>query len=362
MTEETRHPAFSDFVNSLQSEKERRAHRCDDLRQHIKNSPVTAEVRDAIQWLGPTEQEDVLTHHPGYILDRKLNSLWSMLAVFQEAHIALVEQVENLHAFSKTEAMHLPEGRAMLDHIEVRLRKELVAFSAAAAALEAFSRRVNSSFKVNNYCEQIATMFDLHEHQFVKELRNVICHQEFPYVHWQISYGPSAHADFILPTRSLEAMGSFKAGSLEFLKRWPDGICLRSLADTYAERVTSFYTWLRDQMDKESSAVLDDYRSILRTCRANAVRCTFRVIWQQIQGKEVDPYKHLHRYLFPDDLKAALAMPVRSKEQVDFIIARADEHGACNDEIRQKIYQLFGVESIFDRPDSKKVDRSAGST
>ena len=354
MTERTCHPVLSDFVSLLQSDKEQRARRCNELREYIKNPPVTAEVLDAIQWLGPTEQEDVLTHHPGHILDRKLNSLWSMLAVFQEAHIVLVEQVENLYAFSKTEAMHLPEGRAILDHIEVRLRKELVAFSAAAAALEAFSRRVNSSFKVNNFREQIAITFDLQEHQFVKELRNVICHQEFPHVHWQISYGPRAHADFILPTRSLDAMGSFKAESLEFLKRWPDGICLRSLADTYAERVACFYTWLRNQLGKESPAILHDYRGILRTCRANAVRCTFRVMWQQIQGKEIDPYKHLHRYLLPDDLKTALAMPARSREQVDFIIACADEYRACNDEIRQNIYQLFGVEKTFDRPASKE--------
>jgi len=42
-------------------------------------------------------------------------------------------------------------------------------------------------------------------------------------------------------------------------------------------------------------------------------------------------------------LEAALKLPKHSKVQVDYITALADEHGACDDELRSVVYRLFGV-------------------
>lgn len=343
MTDSGTTEAFRDFSALLHQREEQRTARRHELSTLVQCLPLPATVVTEIQWLGPTEREQVLLHHPGHVLDRKLNSLWSMRQVFQEAHASLVKQVDALHEFSKPEEMHLPIGRSRLNQLENLVRKELVAYSAAAAALEAFSRRITSDFPIDNFRQQIEADFDQHEHQFIKDLRNVICHQEFPEVHWQITYATEHDADFVLPVRNLESMGSFNAKTLAYVKRWPDGIRLRLLTDNYAKRVNGFYAWLQGQIEANLPVALQDYRGIVQVCRANAARCTFRLVLEQIKGKNINPYEHLHKYLLPDDLRAAMALPMRSREQIEFIIARADEYGACDDEIREKVYLLFGV-------------------
>ncbi len=47
----------------------------------------------------------------------------------------------------------------------------------------------------------------------------------------------------------------------------------------------------------------------------------------------------------PDQLEAVLELPRHSKEQVEFIIAIVDEHGACDDELRDQVYKLFRVQT-----------------
>jgi hypothetical protein len=38
-----------------------------------------------------------------------------------------------------------------------------------------------------------------------------------------------------------------------------------------------------------------------------------------------------------------MKLPMRSKEQVDYIISAADKHNACNDEIRPSVYKYFAL-------------------
>ncbi len=66
------------------------------------------------------------------------------------------------------------------------------------------------------------------------------------------------------------------------------------------------------------------------------------MVHHAIQWK-VNPYAHLDTYLTPAEVEAALRLPMRSREQVDYIIAAADEHDACDDELRSLVYKLFGV-------------------
>lgn len=82
--------------------------------------------------------------------------------------------------------MHLPIGRPLLQEIELGVNKELVAFSAAAGALVALSRRLRESVDVPEFSKQLAATFDEEAYQFVTTLRNVICHQEFPDMSWKI--------------------------------------------------------------------------------------------------------------------------------------------------------------------------------
>ena len=60
----------------------------------------------------------------------------------------------------------------------------------------------------------------------------------------------------------------------------------------------------------------------------------------------IDPYSYLERYLTPAEMEEAMRFPIRSPEQVDFIIAAVDEHSACDDELRSLVYRLFRVPQV----------------
>lgn len=336
-------PFRRDFFELVKQQDEHRARRRAELASLVAVTPVTEVVLNEIASLGPADREAVLRHHPGHKLERKLQSLWSMLRVFNRAHVDLVVQLDRFHAFSLTEEMHLPIGRLRLEEIELAVNKELVAFSAAAGALVDFSRRLRDSIIVPEVQEQLATIFDEEEHRFVTALRNLICHQEFPDISWQINFAGDRETDFVMPAEGLRYHGELPRKARVFLDRGGNGIHVRALANSYVARVQKFYDWYRTALEANAPDELRDYRQILRACMANASRATYRLIFQQLLTKKVNPYDQLHKYLLPHQLEAALKLPRHSKEQVDFIIAIADDHGACDDHLRSQVYQLFEV-------------------
>ncbi len=336
-------PQHLDFFALLKQQEMQKAIRRDELAKLVTTAPVQEEIVKEIVWLGPVEREAVLRCHPGYEIERKLKSLWSMLSIFNRAHEDLIAQLNRFHVFSLTDDMYLPVGRLQLEEINMAVKKELVAFSAASSALVAFSRRLKDSIVIPELGEQIATTFDSQEHKFVTSLRNIVLHQELPDVGWQVKYEAERETNFVIQTEHLRDQKDLSKEARAFINRCPNGIHVRVFAESYAARVREFYSWYKSAIEIREPEPLVDYRRIVRECMANASRTMFHLILQQINGKKIDPFKHLNKYLLPNQLNKALTLPMRSKEQVDFIIDAADKHKACNDELRQMIYRLFEV-------------------
>lgn len=338
-------PNLPDLHSILRHQECQRVRRRDELKALITAVPVAPEVLKEVVWLGPSDREAVLRHHPGQSIDRKLQSLCRMIAIFEKARTDIVAQLDAFHDFSVTKEMHLPVGKPQLAAIEAALNKELVAFSAAAGALVYFSRRLRSEDGLPDMQPQVRAHFDTAEHSFVIAMRNVICHEEFPDVGWQIEYGrgEERRTDFILSPERLGQQTDLPVDALAYIARSPKGVRLRLLVDSYAHRVRAFYAWYAEACAASEPLALQDYRRVVRACRANASRTMHRLLLTQFLSKKVDPYQHLHKYLSPHQVEEAMKLPLRSKLQVDFIIQAADEFNACDDELRSMIYRLFEV-------------------
>lgn len=334
-----------DLYSVLRHQECQRAKRRDELKVLVTALPVSPEVLKEVVWLGPSDRDAVIQHHPGYGIERKLQSLWKMLAIFEKAHTDIAAQFVAFHDFSLTEEMHLRIGRPKIAVIETALNKELVAFSSAAGALVYFGRRLRSEVGLPDMRPQVRASFDMAEHSFVIALRNVICHEKFPDVGWQIEYGRAEErrTDFILSPESLGQQADLPADALAYIARSPKGVRLRLLVDSYAQRVRAFYAWYRGACAKSEPLALQDYRRVAKACKANASRAIHRILLTQFLSKQVNPYQHLHKYLLPHQVEEAMKLPLRSKLQVDFIIQAADEFNACDDELRSMIYRLFEV-------------------
>jgi hypothetical protein len=60
----------------------------------------------------------------------------------------------------------------------------------------------------------------------------------------------------------------------------------------------------------------------------------------------IDPYERLTQYLGKEQLAELSSVPHRTKEQIDKIIHLVDEYGACDEELRKKVYRLFKVDPL----------------
>lgn len=339
--------ASPDFFALLRRQKEQEAMRRDQLKVLVSQVPVSSELLDELIWLGPNERSEVLSNHPGQRIDRKLQSLWEMVAIFSAAQNDVVNQLDAFHSFCLSGEMYLPASRHKLDEIKRALNKELVAFAAAAGALVYFARRLRSESGLPEIKHALDAGFDKNEHDFVIGLRNVICHEHFPDIGWQIEHGrdKEKRTDFILSVQRLKQQAVLSASANAYVDRFPEGISLRALVDSYAHRVSAFYSWYQEACSQSVPVALEDYRRVVNACRANTSRATYRLLLTQYLSRNIDPYQHLHKYLLPHQLEEAMRLPFRSRQQVDYIIQIADEHNACDDELRSMIYRLFDVAS-----------------
>jgi hypothetical protein len=335
-------PDLFSILKHRELQKERRR---EELTVAIKVIPVAKDVLNEIVWLGPGHRESVLRHHPGQPIERKLKSLFQMLAIFERAHADIVAQLDAFHNFSLTPEMHLPIGDAKLTLIETALNKELVAYSAAAGALVEFSRRLRNKTGLPDIEAQIPAHFDKLEHSFVIALRNMICHERLPGLGWQIEYGQEEgrRTDFVLFQENLGEPEDISKDARAYVARSPKGVRLRPLVDSYAQRVYAFYAWYKDACLEAVPLALQDYRRVNMACQATSARSIYRMLLTQYLAKKIDPYQYLHKYLLPHQVEDAMKLPHRSKLQVDFIIEIADRFSACDDELRSMVYQLFAV-------------------
>jgi hypothetical protein len=68
-------------------------------------------------------------------------------------------------------------------------------------------------------------------------------------------------------------------------------------------------------------------------------------LWTQAGA---DPYQHLSKHLTSEQMKEMEALPHRSRQQVDYVIACLDNDALCDDHLRAVVYKFFSV-SVSDQ-------------
>lgn len=340
---DTSGPKFTpdEWKTLLAAQKAREAARHRELVRLVVVLPVPDEILKEIAWLGPDAQAAVITHHPGSCIARKIESLWTVLDVFELAHADLQAQLEKFNAFSLTPEMGRPRGQQALMAIESAVKKELLAFSMAASALVDHARRANKAAPVVQFEEQRKRVFDGLEHRFITGVRNLISHEAFPSVGWQIQRGDTRTTDFVMSSSALLLSDGLHAEAKQFVESCGKQIHVSRLAASYSERVRAFYTWYKNALDEMRFPALVDYQRVVKQCRVVSQRNWYRLLAHHAINAKANPYEHLDKFLLPEQVEVALKMTHGTKEQVDFIIGAADEHGACDDELRAMVYRLF---------------------
>src|ERR1019366_4836317 len=119
--------------------------------------------------------------HPGAALNRKTESLWAMLRVFRTACRDLKADIRGYAAFH-------PRQRDELDRIAAAVHKDMFATCAAAESVIQHANRVRRLVPEAEYKAQCASVFDLPQQSFIKQLRNNLVHVGFIEADWLVTY------------------------------------------------------------------------------------------------------------------------------------------------------------------------------
>lgn len=156
----------------------------------------------------------------------------------------------------------------------------------------------------------------------------------------------STHFELSVEALLAGADMDFNSQAKAYLRRCGAAVDVRSTFARYGRRVEAFYGWLTEAHEANLPPEVRDYRRCVRAHRVTHTRATWRLLLDQVfQPERYDPYDYLDRYLTRPELTEVLSLPMRSRDQVDRVIALVDEGGACDDGIRGLAYRLFRLDS-----------------
>lgn len=325
------------------------------VRKAIKASTVPMPedvVRDLAQ-LNSRDARDVLRDHPGFPTWEKLRSYETSFEVFNRSVEDLLRAIQKFSKLSRDETLFERRRDNELNNIQRIIQKELfAAVNAAHALVDHSTHQLQKSIRIPDYDKRLAECFmDDGLHDFVIGLRSIIHHVQMIRAGWLVTQrlgDANLRATFMFERDELlfivqHAKGKMKRSGRRYLESTPENIDLGQLIDEYRRRTREFHFWFSDVIKAQRMEDVRDYERCLKENKSFAARTW----WKAMLGnwlnwdRPPNPYKHLDRYLTPDQVEEVYRLPMGSTEQVDKVIEFVDTDGACDDELRHLAYQLF---------------------
>lgn len=338
----------------LEQMKEQQDKRIAETIELAKSSPVPwpAELVHRISFTMNDDFEEIMTHHPGHIIFNTHESIKFFIELFDDTYKELEKAIEHYHVSYKDPEFFLRGGREKHDRAVFDLNRCIFNFSTAGDALRNICMRQEDHYKPQGYEEHKRNYFGENKlHQFMQKLRVALHHEHFVKAGPSITYtGSECHATKLyLDCRKLLRLKKIREKDivLKYVEDSGVRIDVQEVFKRYLVIVKDFYKWLLNQMDMSSKFV--DYRRCVLERKNTLRRQSFKIFIDQWIKSGIDPYEHLDKYLNDDEIARVKTLPHRSQGQVDRIIEFADEEGACNDDLRKMIYELFRVSDAGSR-------------
>lgn len=330
----------------------------DQKLEHLKIGVATVPVPDDVLHhlihQGGWHRHEIMCHHPGHKLENSIQSLIRTLETHKKCYDDFIASFDSFHVAAKDGTLLTRPRSEELNQYEIACRKEIFAISSSATTLVDMTRRI--VMQANKEAEEAVgkidipdfhsartEIFDVYQHEFIKELRNNLNHAFFHEANWLLKdSGENQTSHFEFDCEKLKHDGDFNAKARAYIKG-QESIDIRSLFEDYHQRLIRFYDWLLPEIENRLHPSVQDYRRCIRSWDANLVRMTFNIIFSQLVKPTTDVYSHLPKYFTPAEMLEINALPHQSKEQVDKIISLYDKHGACDNAMREKIYKAFKV-------------------
>jgi hypothetical protein len=303
------------------------------------------EIELALERHGYEAVYQALREHPGSRIVEVLASIATTRKVFVRSSNSIRRCVEEFH-HGTMDGIHRRENVDKLQEIEIRIQEGLYLFVCGAMSLVDQCRNASKLVDIPHYSEIVLKTFATNpEHRFIQGLRNDLSHVSFKSSAWRVSDGVGGRTTQFLIQPAALHLDEYPADGRKYAKIHPEGIDLIRLVDAYESRVSQFQDWFGSALRDASANPISEFEMGDRSLRGLGAKVSWRILFQFVGPGKRDPYAYLDQYLFEHELIDVLALPHRSKMQVDQIIEFLDDYDICDDELRSQIYAIFAVES-----------------
>lgn len=303
--------------------------------------PWSGDVLQQTYFRNFTDAQKAIQEHPGFAAHRELYALQLSLNIFLDSVSELFQSIDAFSMYAQSPGFWARPAQSRFKDRELAVRSGVFAAATSALALVDHSREVKkrASTTEKEYERQLKETFDEYEHRFVQSLRVCVSHIRMIEADWQRSYSASGkETQFLLRRDVLLQWDNWDKQARAFIDRHPDGIDVEKLFNNYRTRVENFHAWFHSEVARVSEPQLSEYREYERMLKRFGTRALWNVILEQVVIGRLDPFTYLDRYLTKTELDEVLALPRKSQVQIDRIIEILDEYGACDEELRGKVY------------------------
>jgi len=309
-------------------------------RPWTKEQIVVSTFRDLVRTLQTIESL------PGGKISAELQAIHLSLNVFLDATYDLLASINSFKGESERPALWNRTRRADFERLELRIQRGIFSATMAAMALVDHSRIFANNYPVELYQEKVKEYFsEDYLHRFVQLFRNFMTHVRITKSNWVVKYDKQGRSVFFFLTAAdLNKWDGWDSLSRSYMTSNPEGVNVEQLFHDYSRKVKLFHDWFRSQVWQRHSEELREFLDCKKMYNAVNARSTWNLLIKQVfLQKKIDPYMYLDGYLSNNEIEEILSLPFRSKRQVDRIIELADEYGACDEELRKAVYELFGM-------------------
>lgn len=291
------------------------------------------------------ETRKVIQEHPGFLVHQDLCVLQLSLEIFLDSVSDLMQSINSFRYDAQSINFWTRPSQSRFEQRELSIRRGVFAAVTSAISLVDHSRVINNKISIKGYWDQIKESFsDNAEHRFVQGLRNYISHVRMVEPDWRKNISLKGKSTrFLLQQDGLLKWDGWHPLARSFVDSHPEGIDVEFLFDNYRNRVLLFQDWFHSEIARVSEPALSEYRQYERLLNRFDTKTWWSMILKQVISQRLDPFNYLDRYLTKAELDEILAMPMRSKMQIDRIIEILDEYDVCDAEIRGKIYKACGL-------------------
>jgi hypothetical protein len=305
--------------------------------------PTPEETRQIINTRVGRERERILSNHIFWKEKKLREGLQAIIASAHAAHMDICRHNAALTSYAR-------QFDSFQDHIERTVvhpfQKEVMAFCASAFAVIDTVRRIR---KIRpDIDDQIKAIvgecFTSDLCAFVLDLRKNLSHGSVVLPGWQVRMNDQGTSGKMkLEAQELLSFGEWSASANRYIGQIRSGqIDVAESCGAYFDLLVKFDKAMRDIFARHVRDAERDYYEIEDTYHRKARRQWIKILVSQV-GKGKNPYDYLHRFFSPEEVREILLRPKNSKEQVNYIVSLRSVEMDCDDDLLEKLYELFQV-------------------